>query len=513
MTSKTHLTRRGFMGASAALTALLASGASVLAQDGANLTIAYNVPVQSWDPTTGPAAVNPALQSAYLAVFDRYIAQAPDLSFGPGLLTDWGFNADKTKITMTVREGVTWHNGDAFTPEDVVWSLERAANPETGNPMQFVWSKIGNFTVDGNVITADVLSFEPALFKWMAFLTAFVLPKKYYEEVGSEGFEKAPIGTGPYKVDTFEQGAYVRLVANSDYWGGAPEFDTVTLKFVTDAASRVAEVESGNSDVTTNIPYEEYDRLIAKDGLSGEAVPITDIGMIFLNDIDVMTDKNVRLAAHHAIDKQLIIDRLLRGYGVPLSTLEAPGYAAYDDSIVVDYDPEKAKELLAASGYSTDNPVTFTIQTTRGFKPKDYEMIQAIVGMWRKVGIEAEIEVYEIAKHYELRATDQLAPAAFYNWGNSIGDPSTSTGFSMFGPSPHAVWDTQDLVDMIAPLFVEPDEDKRIQGYKDVSRYIAEEGYVIPLLQYVMPIVYSSAVTVTPYTSGDLLPQAIAPAS
>ena len=83
----------------------------------------------------------------------------------------------------------------------------------------------------------------------------------------------------------------------------------------------------------------------------------------------------------------------------------------------------------------------------------------------------------------------------------------------MFGPSPHAVWDTQDLVDMIAPLFVEPDEDKRIQGYKDVSRYIAEEGYVIPLLQYVMPIVYSSAVTVTPYTSGDLLPQAIAPAS
>ena len=124
MTSKTHLTRRGFMGASAALTALLASGASVLAQDGANLTIAYNVPVQSWDPTTGPAAVNPALQSAYLAVFDRYIAQAPDLSFGPGLLTDWGFNDDKTKITMTVREGVTWHNGDAFTPEDVVWSLE-----------------------------------------------------------------------------------------------------------------------------------------------------------------------------------------------------------------------------------------------------------------------------------------------------------------------------------------------------------------------------------------------------
>jgi peptide/nickel transport system substrate-binding protein len=512
MTVKIDVSRRGFMGGSVALGALIASGMPLSAQGTQSLTIAYNLPVQSWDPTTGPAAVNPALQSIYLAVFDRYIAQAPDLTFAPGLLTEWGFNDDQTKITMTVREGVTWHNGDPFTPEDVVWSLTRAAAPDTGNPMQFVWSKIGNFTVDGAVITADVLDFEPALFKWMAFLTAFVLPKNYYESVGAEGFEKAPIGTGPYMVDAFEQGSYVRLKAFPEYWGDAPAFDSVTIKFSTDAASRVAEVESGNADVTTNIPYEEYDRLIALDGLSGAAIPVTDIGMIFLNDIDAMLDKNVRLAAHHAIDKQLIIDRLLRGYGVALSTLEVPGYAAYDESITVDYDPEKSKELLAASGFSTDNPVKFTIQTTRGFKPKDYEMIQAIVGMWRKVGIEAEIEVYEIAKHYELRATDQLAPAAFYNWGNSIGDPSTSTGFAMFGPSPHAVWDSPDLIEKIGPLFVEADEEKRLQGYRDVSRYIAEEGYVIPILQYVMPIVFNAALSVTPYTSGDLLPQAIAKA-
>ena len=126
--------------------------------------------------------------------------------------------------------------------------------------------------------------------------------------------------------------------------------------------------------------------------------------------------------------------KLLRGYGVPIDTLEAPEYVAFDPSIVVPYDPEKAKKLLAASGFSPDKPVKFTIQTTRGLKPKDYEMIQAIVGMWRKVGIEAEIEVYEIAKHYELRAADKLAPAAFYNWGNAIGDPTTSTGFAMFGP-------------------------------------------------------------------------------
>ena len=245
---------------------------------------------------------------------------------------------------------------------------------------------------------------------------------------------------------------------------------------------------------------------------TGYSPPISDIAMIFLNDVAPMLDKNVRLAANYAIDKQAIVDRLLRGYGVVLNTLEAPEYSAFDPAIKIPCDPEKAKELLAASGFSPENPVKFTIQTTRGFKPKDYEMIQAIVGMWRKVGIEAEIEVYEIAKHYELRATDTLAPAAFYNWGNAIGDPATSTGFAMFGPSPHSVWDGKDLIDMIGPLWGEKDEAKRIAGYQAVSKYIAENGYVIPLIQYVQPIIYSTKVKVVPSVSGAVLPALMTPA-
>ena len=344
-----------------------------------------------------------------------------------------------------------------------------------------------------------------AIEPYRAFLTGFVMPKAYYEKVGAEGFEAAPIGTGPYMVEKFERNAFVRLKANANYWGGKPDFDTVTIKFVPDAAARVAEVESGNSHVTLEMPYEEYDRL--KGGpLAGVATPISDIGMIFLNDIDVMLDPNVRKAAAMSIDKQAIIDRLLSGYGVKIDTLQTPEYEAYDPSITVPYDPEGAAKLLEASGYSVDKPVKFKIQTTKGFKPKDYEMVQAIVGLWRKVGIEAEIEVYEIAKHYELRAADQLAPAAFYNWGNSVGDPTTSTGFAMFGPSPHSVWDGQDLIDMIGPLWGEADEAKRIAGWKAVDKYIAENALVIPLLQYVQPILHAPGVVVTPHASGALLP-------
>ncbi|WP_334195034.1 ABC transporter substrate-binding protein [Pararhodobacter sp.] len=499
------LSRRSLLKMSAA-SVTLSVALPAFAQAIDELVIAYNVNLPSWDPTVGPSAVNPTIQGLYQSVFDQFILQQPDLTPAPGLLTDWGWNEDRTQVWMDVREGVKWHDGSDFTAEDVAWSLARAADPATGNPIQFVWGTLANHRVEGNRVIADVAQFDPTIFKWMYFLTGYVLPKAYYERVGAEGFEAAPIGTGPYKVEQYERNAFVRLRANADYWNGVPEFETVTIRFVTDAASRVAEVESGRSHVTLEIPYEEYDRLRERSGLGGIAAPVSDIAMIFFNDIDVMLDENVRRAAVHAVDKQLIIDRLLSGYGVAISTLETPEYAAFDPSIEVAYDPDLARELLAASGYSTDNPVRFTIQTTRGFKPKDYEMIQAIVGMWRRVGIEAEIEVYEVARHYELRAADQLAPAAFYNWGNSVGDPTTSTGFAMFGPSPHSVWDSPDLIERIGPLWAEPDEATRIQGWKDVSRYIAEHAYVLPLLQYVQPILHASGVTVVPHASGALLP-------
>ena len=499
-----QLNRRTLLQLSAASAALGLAGLPARAQAIDELVIAYNVNLPSWDPTVGPSAVNPTIQGLYQSVFDQFILQQPDLKPAPGLLTEWGWNDDKTKVSMTVRDGVTWHDGSPFTAEDVAWSLTRAADPATGNPIQFIWSTLANIKAEGNVVTADVARFEPTIFKWMYFLTGYVLPKAYYEKVGAEGFEAAPIGTGPYMVDKFERNAFVRLKANASYWGGKPDFDTVTIKFVTDAAARVAEVESGNAHVTLEVPYEEFDRLKAT--LTGTAAPISDIGMIFLNDIEVMTDPNVRKAAAHAIDKKTIIARLLSGYGVPIDTLETPQYDAYDASIVVPYDEAKAIELLAASGFSPDNPVKFKIQTTKGFKPKDYEMVQAIVGLWRKVGIEAEIEVYEIAKHYELRAADTLAPAAFYNWGNSVGDPTTSTGFAMFGPSPHSVWDGTDLVDMIGPLWGEADEAKRIAGWIAVDKYVAENALVIPLLQYVQPILSAAGVVVTPHASGALLP-------
>ncbi len=508
-----NVTRRQALAASGGLlTTLLAPQRFALAAGGGTLNIAYNVNLPSFDPQTGPSSVNPTIQAIYRSVFDQYVGQKPNLTFEPGLITAWGWNDDKSKVWMDVRENVVWHDGSPLTPEDVVWSIQREGKADGGNPVAFLWAGIDNFKIDGKRITADVKQYDPVLFKWMAFLTGYVLPKAYFEKVGPQGFEKAPIGTGPYMVDAYEGNAYLRLKANPKYWGGKPAFETVVFKFVPDATSRVAEMESGSSDVTLEVPYEEYDRLKGKAGMKGEVTPISDIGMIFITNGGMMDDKNVRLAMCHAVDKDAIIKRLLRGHGVRIDTLEAPEYAAFDPSIKVAHDPALAKKLLAASGYSKEKPVKFTIQTTRGFKPKDYEMIQAVVGMWRDVGIDANIEIYEIAKHFELRMSHKLAPAAFYNWGNAIGDPTTSTGFAMFSKSPHCAFHSEALDARIGPLWGEKDEKKRIQGWKDVDRYIAEQGYVLPLLQYAQPVLYKSSLKVTPNVSGALQPTLVSKA-
>src|SRR6202051_679211 len=269
------------LGAGAFLTSLLAAGA-VQAAGKDTLTIAFNVNLPSFDPTDGSSAVNPSIQAIYRSIFDQYIGQAPDLTLKPGILTAWGWDDDKTKLWMDVRSDVKWQDGSSLTPEDVVWSLERAGAKDSANPISFIWSTAGNYKIDGNRIKADALRYQPNFFIWMVFLSGYVLPKAYFEKVGAEGFEKKPIGSGPYMVDEYQGNAFLRLKANPHYWGDKPAFETVIFKFVPDATTRVAEIESGSSDITLEVPYEEFDRLRVKAGLKGECKAISGIGMLFI---------------------------------------------------------------------------------------------------------------------------------------------------------------------------------------------------------------------------------------
>jgi peptide/nickel transport system substrate-binding protein len=103
----------------------------------------------------------------------------------------------------------------------------------------------------------------------------------------------------------------------------------------------------------------------------------------------------------------------------------------------------------------------------------------------------------------------KLAPMALYNWGDAIGDPNDSTGFAMFGPSPHSAWKTKELDAMIAPLWAEKDEAKRLAGWKKVDKYIADNALVVPLYQQVQPVLYKKGLKFTPHKAGFVLVQSV----
>jgi len=471
-----------------------------------SLTIAYSTSITAWDPNSGPQAVNPSFQSLYRSVFDPYINQNPDLSLAPGVMEKYGWNEDRSKISLTLRQGVKWHDGEPLTMDDVVWNLKRLGDPKAGHPLQAVFASNKNFQVDGQTVTFDVTPWRANMLERLTFLGIYLLPQKYFEKVGKEGFEKQPIGSGPYTFEQFERGSFLRLKAFKDYWGGPPAFETVIYKFTTDASSRVAEIERGTSDVTMDMPYEEYDRLKQKPGLAGSCHPVSDVALLFLSSNGPFADDNVRKAACMAVNKKAIVERIHRGYARVLDTLLTPEYKAYDPSITVPYDPKQAQALLAKSGFSPSKPVELTIQVTRGFKPKDYESIQAIVQMWRQVGIKANIEVYEMAKHFELRAQGKLAPAAFAAWGNASADPESSLGTALHSKQPHSSWKGGQLDDALQALFTEKDEAKRLAGYKALNRKIAENAYILPLFQLYQPVIYKKEFKFTSHTAGFVTP-------
>ncbi len=506
--SRRGLGRRDWMrlGAGVATATSLPSLSRPARAQGSTLTIAYPAAPAGWDPNSGPQATSPGNQTLFRSVYEPYFSQRPDLSLAPGVIERFGWTEDRGGISLTLRAGVTWQDGKPVTPEDIAWNLRRLADPATGGPMQSVFASNKDIRVEGATIHFKVEPWRANMLERLSFISCYLIPPHYYESVGAAGFERAPMGCGPYRFDHYERGSFLRLKAFPGHWAGAPAFDTVIYKFLPDNAARIAEVERGGADVAVDVSYEEYDRLRQRQGLAGNCSPIADVALMFINNDGPFKDPNVRRAAAMAVDKQAIVQRLHRGYAKALDTLLAPEYKGYDAGITAPHDPARAAALLAQSGFSPANPVQLTVQTTRGYKPKDYETVQAIVQMWRRVGINASIEVYEIAKHFELRTQHRLAPAAFYDWGNATADPESSLGTALLSSSPHSSWKGGELDAGLTALFSEHDEAKRLAGYQALNRRVAEEAFILPLYQLYQPIIHRADLEFTAHRAGFVMP-------
>ncbi|MGH7264463.1 MAG: ABC transporter substrate-binding protein [Candidatus Rokuibacteriota bacterium] len=507
-----RMTRRAFLRTTGAGAAALGAGraAPAFAQKKQTVTIAFPETVTSLDPQ--PASRNTPRESMYEAVFDRYVQQDRQLKYQPHLVEAWQWAApDKMSMDLKIRQGVKFHDDADLTAEDVAFSLDRM---RVTPPYKVVYEKIKEIQVrDRANIHLEFARFDPSFPRWLGFLASFVIPKGYFTRVGAEEFARKPVGSGPYRVVSFTPGSTLVLEAFDRYWKGAPPIKRAVFKMITDPTARVAEILSGSADITAEVPVEEFARLSGQPGLKGLRQTIADMAQIFVNPRFAPFQKEeVRLAVHHAIDKKTLVDKVLLGFGVPSSSTEGALYDAHDPTLTFAYDPARARTLLQKAGYAPANPLRLKVMTTRGTRAKDFEVVTAITQMWGDVGIEAEVEVITIPQWFGLRNArgeggKDLAPLSLYFWSNATGDPINSVGFQNNMKGPFRVWESEEMPALIAPVFEEKDEAKRIAAAKKAARHVIEHGYVIPLFQVVQPIILKKELSYQPFPTGILIPQ------
>ncbi len=357
--------------------------------------------------------------------------------------------------------------------------------------------------------TRVVMHFDapsPTVPNWLAFLGSYVVPRDYMERVGVDGFNAKPVGSGPYRLAEYELNSRIVLERHDAYWGGKPKLRRITLQIVKDPSARVAAIQSGEVDLTINVPVREATRLKTQAGLVAELNPVTRIIILESRNDLGFADPNVRLAAHHAIDKAALSKAFYAGAAVPLSMPVTPGGPGYVPGFAFPYDPELSRQLLAKSGYGPNKPATLKMAATNGQFPSDYDIARAIVQMWKKVGIEAEIEVIEYSKFFELNRGNKLPETSLYTFDNATDDPEIFA-YTLNPKLPFTPWKGMEIGQKVLDLLQVADNGKRIDGYRALLQEAVETGASIPLLQSVQTLVRKSSLNYTAYGNGWVLGQ------
>ncbi len=273
-----------------------------------------------------------------------------------------------------------------------------------------------------------------------------------------------------------------------------------------DPTARVAAFESRRADVAVDVPIREAQRLGGQPGVTARLDPIADIMLLQITKNGGFADDRARLAAHHAIDKAAISRALFGGAATPISVPAAKGTPGYPADFEFPFSVERAQALLRELGHGPDKPLAIKFSSPNGAFPNDFELARAIVQMWRRVGIAADLEPIELSVYQERLRAGTLPEATLFSWGNAVGDPEMYGGYLLDPKSIFSAFKADEMGQKIHPLLTETDDAKRMAGFRDAHRFAAERGFTIPLLQTVKTIVHRNEVQVVKYDNGWVLP-------
>ena len=431
-----------------------------------------------FDPAETPGVITPFM--VMYALHDAMLKPMPDQALAPSLAESWSASEDGLTYDFVLRKGVKFHNGDPVTAEDVKYSFERYRG--TSRDM-----------MKERVAAVEISDPEHVRFKlkkpWPDFLTFYgsatgagwIVPKKYLEKVGEEGFKKAPIGAGPYKFVSFNPGVELVLESFDQYWRKSPVVKRLVLKVIPDETTRLAALKRGEVDVVYSIRGELAEELRNTPGLTLK--PTLVLGafhLVFPDQWDPKSpwhDQRVRLAAGLAIDRDTINQALTLGYSKVTGSIIPYNFEFFWQPPMPVHDPAKAKQLLAEAGYPN------------GFDAGEYycdgsyaNLGEAVLDNLLAVGIRAKLRPLERAAFFSgygekrFKNIIQYASGAFGNAATRIEAFIAKGGAYVYGSYP-------DIDELFQQQAAELDYKRREATLHKIQQLIYEKAMIAPIWQ------------------------------
>jgi peptide/nickel transport system substrate-binding protein len=423
---------------------------------------------------------NPDSYYVYRNIFDNLITRDDKGNIVPQVATSWKYLSD-TEIEFAIRDDVTFHDGKKLTAQDVAFSVQRITDPKFASPQLGQFNKIIKAEVTGPTtvkLTTD--GPYPALLGQLVKLS--IVPKHVVDAVGKDAFNLKPVGSGPYKFDGWQRGVQVTLATNDKYWGTKGPFATVAFRAVPDAATRVANLQAGTSDLGVTLDSDLAAQLKNSPKAKVLSVLTERVAYLRLNPAKPPFDNaKVRQAVAYAIDKEAMVEGILGGYDKPVPEMLTPAHVGWVSDIAApSYDLKKAQALVQEAGEA--GKAEIELATSPVF---DQRIVQAIQQMLSEAGLNVKINMSDMASYLKRAqgGIDATPSLSFGRWSCSCQDADGVLFPLLHKSSSWSVYRNPKADELLEQARQSLDDKVRLAAYRSVHEIVAQDVPLVPLYQ------------------------------
>jgi peptide/nickel transport system substrate-binding protein len=407
-------------------------------------------------------------------IYETLIARdSATMELVPGLAESWS-QVDDVTWELKLRTKVKFHNGEDFDAEAAAFAINRVIDPALASEQLSYFATIKEAkAIDETTLHVITDGPDPTLTTRLYWLK--IVPPEYAND---PDFDTKPVGTGPYKFVEWVRDDHITLEANTDYWGDEPSIGKVTIRPIQEEVTRLAALKAGEVDLVRGL-IPEYVGDVPKVA----SIPGLEFPWLRMNTlVGPLTSKDLRLAINHAINKEALAESLYGGYAVPAEgQILTPGHFGFNPNVkAYAYDPDKARQLIAAAGYQGEE-LEFIGESGRWLKDK--ELIEAVAGQLREVGLNVKVNIVEWSAWLDLlfAGADKAPIIQFSAHDNSLLDADRTLSALYHSTGSQTAYSNPEFDRLVDEARTETDLAKREQLYHQAVQ-IAHDDAVVGVL-------------------------------